>query len=360
MEKFRIWTSLFFRAFVYHLVYWYLALLFYLYLTGDSSLFNDYFEFINLDSVFLNILYLASILSLIFTIIDSLFSDRILRQSPIRFLTIIKSLFYFLIVTSIFILSAYSFKEISSLLNPEGIYSILPEFGGYFLRFLLYFYVACFFNSFISGMVKRIGRLNYWKWLMGFMNKPREEERIFMFVDMTSSTTIAEKLGHKKFSYLVQDVFNDMAIVDNYNGHIYQYLGDGAIISWDLKSGLKNVNCLKAFFAFEKVVKKRRRSYNRKYGFVPEFKAGLHVGKIMVLQVGTIRRDISYNGDTLNTTARIESMCNTYKRNLLISGELRNKISKNSQYSFKNLGKAQLKGKKEVVDIFDVKEKSKN
>jgi len=37
------------------------------------------------------------------------------------------------------------------------------------------------------------------KILTGKYNKPVEEERIFMFLDMKSSTTIAEKLGHEKF-----------------------------------------------------------------------------------------------------------------------------------------------------------------
>lgn len=206
-------------------------------------------------------------------------------------------------------------------------------------------------------MQRRIGRANYSKWLRGMLRKPREEELIFMFIDMTSSTTIAEKLGHKKFSYLVQDVFADLSVIYNYGGHIYNYVGDGAIISWSVNRGTRNNDCLNAFFAFQRVVNKRRRAYNRKYGLVPEFKAGMHAGKIMILQVGTIRRDISYNGDTLNTTARIEAKCGELKRNLLISGDLYELLDKKQNYSFKNVDSAKLKGKKKSVDIYDVKKK---
>jgi adenylate cyclase len=188
------------------------------------------------------------------------------------------------------------------------------------------------------------------------MNKPGEEERIFMFIDMKSSTSIAEKLQHRKFSHLVQDVFNDMAVVDNYNGQIYQYLGDGAIISWNLKKGLKNNNFIKAFFAFTKVVNKRTKYYNRKYGMVPKFKAGMHAGKVMVLQVGRIRRDISYNGDTINTAARIESTCTEYKQDLLISGVLFDMVLEKEEFKFKNIGNIKLKGKRRGVDIFQVNE----
>ena len=178
-----------------------------------------------------------------------------------------------------------------------------------------------------------------------------------MFIDMKSSTTIAEKLLHKKFSYLVQDIFNDMAVVDNYNGEIYQYLGDGAIISWNIKKGLKRNNYLKAYYAFINVISKREKYYQRKYDLIPKFKAGMHVGKVMVLQVGQIRRDISYNGDTLNTTARIESMCNENRQNLLVSGDLHDMMKNQEGYSFKNIGNIKLKGKRKAIDIYQVKQK---
>jgi adenylate cyclase len=41
----------------------------------------------------------------------------------------------------------------------------------------------------------------------------------------------------------------------------------------------------------------------------------------MVLQVEQTRRDIAYNGDTINIAACIESLCNEYQQALLISGD---------------------------------------
>lgn len=76
-----------------------------------------------------------------------------------------------------------------------------------------------------------------------------------------------------------------------------------------------------------------------------------------VLQVGRIRRDISYNGDTINTTARIESMCNDYNKNLLISGDLYNMVHPKEDFHFTEVGNIRLKGKRRLVDIFHVREK---
>ncbi|MBW2998075.1 adenylate/guanylate cyclase domain-containing protein, partial [Candidatus Woesearchaeota archaeon] len=143
----------------------------------------------------------------------------------------------------------------------------------------------------------------------------------------------------------------------NYNGEIYQYLGDGAIISWSVKDGIKHNNCINSFYAFIHVINKRRRYYQRRYGVIPSFKAGMHVGNVMVLQVGQIRRDISYNGDTLNATARIESMCNEYKQKLLISGDLFELLKDKKSFSFRNLGNIKLKGKRKGLDLYQLRPK---
>jgi adenylate cyclase len=325
------------------------------FLTGGEKLFVNYLTIIKFESVFLNVFYLSLFLAFLFTFLDSLFSDRLLRNSPVRFFAVLRSLLYFVIVISIFVLASHSINELKTKLKWDNLQILMPALNITFFRFLVYFYISCVLNNFFKNMVKRIGRGNYFKWLFGSLKKPREEERIFMFVDMKSSTTIAEKLGHRKLSYLVQDAFNDLAIVDNYGGDIYQYLGDGAIISWSVKTGLLNNNCINAFFAFERLLERRTKSYKRKYGLVPQFKAGMHIGKIMVLQVGTIRRDISYNGDTLNTTARIESMCNELHGSLLISGDLYHHITNKKAYNFKTIGSTELKGKSKAVDIYNVK-----
>jgi adenylate cyclase len=142
-------------------------------------------------------------------------------------------------------------------------------------------------------------------------------------------------------------------------GEIYQYMGDGAIITWPIQKGLKNSNFLRAFYGFSNLVKKRENYYYRKYDLLPKFKAGVHVGKVMVLQVGRIRRDISYNGDTLNTAARIESMCNDFNKSLLISGDLCNLMSDKEDYFVKEVGNLRLKGKRRKVDVYHVRPRKK-
>lgn len=342
----------------FHFVFWELALLLYVFLMGTQNIFAQYPEAIQIDSIYLFVTFISIVTSLLFTLIDLIFSDWLIRLLPAGFLVFFKSVLYF--ASGFFVILAAAIPTLNWLVTQDYAELLidLPTNNSELLRFLVYFYVACFLNNLFKGIRKKIGPENYLRWMVGFMNKPHEEARIFMFVDLKSSTTHAEKLGHRKFSRLCQDIFNDLAIVDNYKGDIYQYLGDGAIVSWSVKNGMKNLNFIRAFFAYEQAVHKRRRYYQRKFGFIPQFKAGVHVGKVMVLQVGKIRRDISYNGDTMNTAARIESKCNELRQKLLISGDLYEQIPDKKAYRFKNMGAIELRGKRKAVEVYGVNKKA--
>lgn len=357
-EKLIIRLNLFIRNLLYHILFWYGSLSFFIFLTDNKELFSNYFKLFNIHQVYITILLLSGLIATLFSFFDRLFSDRLMRFAPIRLILFIRTIFYFLLGFFVLLFSFQSFEAITNIHSFTELTNLFPEINTPLIRFIVWFFLSCFFNNFFKEMVKKIGKGNFRNWALGFMNKPREEERIFMFIDMKASTTFAEKMKHKKFSHLVQDVFNDMAVVDNYHGQIYQYLGDGAIISWTLAKGLRNSNFIAAFFAFSELVEKRSKYYQRKYGLDPKFKAGIHVGKVMVLQVGRIRRDISYNGDTLNTTARIESMCNEFKQNLLISGDLYDIMPSHEGYTFKNMDSIKLKGKRKATEIYGVRRKT--
>ena len=345
------------RYLIYQIVFWYAIFLFYIFITGDDKVFAIYFNLLQLDNLYINILVFGSAISFLFFLLNLLFTDRLVRFLPTRMIVFFKWLVYFGSAFILMLIAArFSVHQIRRD-NYEEIFQQIPKMNIHFFRFLAYFYLSGIIFNFLKEMRTRMGRMNFIRWFFGMLSKPREEERIFMFLDMKSSTTIAEKLLHKKFSYLVQDIFNNMTVFGFYHGEIYQYLGDGAIISWKVKSGILDSNYLKAYFAFRKRISRRERYYNRKYKLAPKFKAGVHVGHVMVLQVGQTRRDISYNGDTINTAARIESMCKEYHQDLLISEDLYKRTENKDAYLFKEIGRIKLKGKRKGTGIYQVKER---
>ena len=95
-------------------------------------------------------------------------------------------------------------------------------------------------------------------------------------------------------------------------------------------------------------------TYRDKYQAVPQFKAGAHLGSVIAGEIGIIKRDITYSGDILNTTARIQGQCNALNSQLLISKSLFEYISPNENWIFKPQGAIALRGKKEELELFSV------
>ncbi len=194
-----------------------------------------------------------------------------------------------------------------------------------------------------------------WKFVLGKYHKPREEERIFMFLDMKSSTTIAEQLGHVRFYTLLNELFHEISQpVLQTKAEIYQYVGDEVVLTWEMEHGLRNSNCLNTFFMFQDGLLKNSENYFKNFGVKPEFKAGLHFGKVVSAQIGDIKREIVYNGDVLNTTARIQNECNKYQRNCLVSGSLMNRLNQINGFEWERIDAVTLRGKETEVELFSV------
>jgi len=223
------------------------------------------------------------------------------------------------------------------------------------LLWIVFTGIISFILYFLEVVKSKIGDRVMFNLIMGKYHNPRIETRIFMFLDMKDSTTHAENLGHIKFSSLIQDSFNDLtsALIEH-RVEVYQYVGDEAVLTWNLSDGFKNANCLQVYFAFQNALKSKREYYENKYGFVPFFKAGVHLGDVTVSEVGIIKREIAYHSDVLNTAARIQGKCNEFEAELLISEQLKDNLDDHKFFKFQQIGGISLKGKHQLVNIFKV------
>jgi len=191
-----------------------------------------------------------------------------------------------------------------------------------------------------------------WSFIKGKYHSPKEETRIFMFLDLKSSTTIAEKIGNRKYYSLLRDFYGDITNAIIYNkGEIYQYVGDEVVLSWKLDKGVEKNHCIKCYFDMRETIEEKKEKYLDKYGFIPEFKAGLHYGTVTAGEVGVIKKDITYSGDVLNTTARIQSKCNEYNVKILVSNVLLKLLALGEDYKKMALGDITLRGKKQKIEL---------
>lgn len=194
------------------------------------------------------------------------------------------------------------------------------------------------------------------KYVTGKYHLPEEVNKIFLFIDLKSSTATAEKLGNTKYSSFLIDYFHDMtgAILMS-KAEIYQYIGDEIILTWSFNSGVKYARCINCFFDIMNSIEMQREKYLKKYGVQPEFKAALHGGNVSVTWIGTIKKEIVYHGDVLNTTARIQEECNKYGQKFLISEFMVQNIELPEYLRSEFVGELQLKGKEKKVKIFGLK-----
>jgi adenylate cyclase len=209
--------------------------------------------------------------------------------------------------------------------------------------------------NFINLVNKKYGPGILLPLLLGRYRTPKEEDRIFMFMDLKSSTTTAERLGHLKYSSFIRDCFADInEVLYPFRAQVYQYVGDEIVVTWPEEEGLRNHFCIEFYFACVRQFQGRKEYYNYSYGFIPHFKAGIHSGTVTVVEIGEYKRDIAYHGDTLNTAARIQSVCNDYDSPLLSSATLIDKIGTHPRLKTQALGKIILKGKSEPVELLSV------
>ena len=165
---------------------------------------------------------------------------------------------------------------------------------------------------------RTVGRL-----VTGRYVRPRREQRAFLLIDMKNSTGIAERLGPVRFHELLNDFFRDVAEAALECGaEIYKYVGDEAILTWTAVNATLDDDMLACPFVVQDFIAANGAHYRRRFGVVPEFRAALHCGEIVAGQIGDVRAEIAYVGDTLNVAARLLDAAKESGRDILVSGEL--------------------------------------
>ena len=288
------------------------------------------------------------------------FFQKWIRSKPYGEALILAILVY--TVTCMFVsymagVTFFSFQENSPFFSLDThLKSLAFVTGTEFLRiYFLWLFILTITN--IALLVSdKYGPGVFRDFLLGRYFHPRREDRIFMFLDLRSSTTIAEKLGEEKYFEFLKETFSDVTPAIIYSkGEIYQYVGDEIVVSWKTDKGLKNSNCINCFFDVKKALSKNSDHYKNKYGVVPEFKAGLHYGYVMAGEVGVVKRDIAFSGDVLNTAARIQGKCNEMGVDILLSKKLLDKLKLPTDlFKPKQMGNISLRGKQGKTALFTV------
>ncbi|RKS55890.1 adenylate cyclase [Gillisia mitskevichiae] len=284
------------------------------------------------------------------------------RNRSYRYYLVISILYFFGFIFTLNSVMLYEFYYKNRILNnvdplQEAINLLILD--PYAIRNLVSWMIIVFFTLHGLKIYEKFGPGTLFSMFLGKFHRPHEVHRVFMFLDITNSTSIAEKLGHSRFFTLLRDFYNNITdSILNSHGNIYQYVGDEIIVSWlPMHASSKNLNCINCFFKIEDAIAQNQSYYLNEYGFVPGFKAAVHRGEVVMGEIGIIKREIVYSGDILNTTSRMMEQCKIYNEKLIISKDVLQVMNTNGNYTMDFIGNMTLRGKSNSLELYGVKRK---
>jgi class 3 adenylate cyclase len=167
--------------------------------------------------------------------------------------------------------------------------------------------------------------------------------------------TLAESMGELRMHQLLTRFFYDIdEAILAHGGEVHAYVGDEVIVTWRLSAKGQERRYLDCFFAIQDRIAEQADSYQREFGLMPNFRAGVHAGPVVISECGDSRRQVAYFGDTVNVAARLQEHCKEVGRALLVSADLLRLVGPGSDLVVEALGPTQLRGRAAAVEVFAV------
>ena len=191
--------------------------------------------------------------------------------------------------------------------------------------------------------------------IVGRYRRARAEERALLFLDLRGSTALAERLGNERFAeFLDRVIFAATEPIMASGGTIYRYVGDEIIVTWPARRGRIDPRCLACPPAIEDAIAAERAAWERDFGAVPAFRAGLHAGPVVVSELGDVKREIVLLGDAMNTTSRIADFCRGAGRACIASAAVLGAARLPPDLRAESLGRVALRGKAAAIELYAI------
>jgi len=204
----------------------------------------------------------------------------------------------------------------------------------------------------ISNIVGHRAFLNF---VTGRYHTPVEESRFVLFVDIAGSTGLAERLGGVAIHRLLDRTFRllTLAVVD-YRGEVLNYVGDEVIVTWPEKSGAIDCRPLRCFGAMREELSRASSQFEQEFGTVPRIRGSLHFGPVIVGEIGDIKRAIVFNGDVMNTAARLEELSRNVDGGFLASRAAMQRFDSAPPFAVRDLGRLAIRGRADGIDVVGI------
>jgi adenylate cyclase len=207
----------------------------------------------------------------------------------------------------------------------------------------------------VLGITNIIGRRAFLNFFIGRYHTPVEENRFVLFVDIAGSTGLAERLGGIAIHRLLDHTFRllTLSVVD-YRGEVLNYVGDEVIVTWPERGGAVDCRPLRCFMAMRDELARASIELEREFGAAPRIRGSLHFGPVIVGEIGDIKRAIVFNGDVMNTAARLEELSRNVDGGFLASRAAMERFGSAPPFAIRDLGRLAIRGRADGIDVFGI------
>jgi adenylate cyclase len=229
--------------------------------------------------------------------------------------------------------------------------TIAPSAKAFWIA-VIYSAVFAVLANLVLGITNIIGPRSFLNFITGRYHTPVEEKRFVLFVDIAGSTGLAERLGGLGIHRLLDHTFRllTLSVVD-YRGEVLNYVGDEVIVTWPQHSGAVDCRPLRCFVAMRDELSRASRQLEQEFGIVPRIRGSLHFGPVIVGEIGDIKRAIVFNGDVMNTAARLEELSRGVEGGFLISRAAMERFNSVPPFAVRDLGRLPIRGRTDGIDV---------
>ncbi|MEG4811546.1 adenylate/guanylate cyclase domain-containing protein [Microcoleus sp. F8-D3] len=179
-----------------------------------------------------------------------------------------------------------------------------------------------------------------------------EKEMSILFSDIRDFTALSEKMTPQENFNFINSYLSRMepSIIKNH-GFIDKYIGDAimALFGYSaddaVKAGIAMLHSLHEY-----------NQHRISCSYEPiKIGIGINTGSLMLGTVGsTNRMDSTVIGDAVNLASRVESLTKSYGVSMLITKNTFLELSDTASYAIRNIGCVRVKGKSELLTIYEV------
>jgi adenylate cyclase len=224
-----------------------------------------------------------------------------------------------------------------------------------FVNGFIYSVIISVLFNLVYSITNLIGTRALLNFITGRYHTPVAENRFVLFVDIAGSTGLAERLGGVGIHRFLDRTFRLLTIpVVDHRGEVLNYVGDEVIVTWPESVGAVDCRPLQCFLAMREELSRAADQFDREFGAVPKIRGSLHFGPVIVGEIGDVKRAIVFNGDVMNTAARLEELSRNVDGGFLASRAAIEQFSTTPPFGVRDLGQLPIRGRADGIEVVGI------